>query len=76
MADRLARGREEAARTAQGRSENEVKQLQERFSAERDVAVARVSVVDRPKYWERSSLLNQASMHETAQQWKDVDLRA
>ena len=39
MADRLARAREEAARTAQGRSEHEVKQLQERFSAERDAAV-------------------------------------
>lgn len=76
MADRLARAREEAARTAQGRSEHEVKQLQERFSAERDAAVAKVSVVERPEFWERSSLMEQASMHETAQQWKDVDPRA
>ncbi|WP_440671856.1 hypothetical protein [Clavibacter nebraskensis] len=76
MADRLARAREEAARSAQGRSENEVKQLQERFSAERDAAVAKVSVVDRPEFWERSTLKEQASMHETAQQWKDVDPRA
>ncbi len=73
---RLARAREVAARTAQGRSAHEVKQLQQRFSAERDVAVAKVSVVDRPEYWERSSLMDQASMHETAQQWKDVDPRA
>ncbi|MDO4143986.1 hypothetical protein [Clavibacter michiganensis] len=76
MADRLTRAREEAARTAQGRSVHEVKQLQQRFSAERDAAVAKVSVVERPEYWERSSLMEQASMHETAQQWKDVDPRA
>jgi hypothetical protein len=76
MADPLARAREEAARTAQGRSEHEVKQLQQRLSAERDVGVAKVSVVERPEFWERSSLLEQASMHETAQQWKDVDPRA
>jgi hypothetical protein len=76
MADRLARPREEAARNSQGRSEHEVKQLQARFGAERDAAVAKVSVVERREFWERSSLLEQASMHETAQQWKDVDPRA
>ncbi|WP_316318465.1 hypothetical protein [Clavibacter michiganensis] len=76
MADRFARAREEAARNSQGRSEQEVKQLQARFSAERDAAVAKVSVVDRPEFWERSSLMEQASMHETAQQWKDLDPRA
>jgi hypothetical protein len=76
MADRLAGAREEAARNLQGRSEHEVKQLQARFGAERDAAVAKVSVVDRPEFWERSSLMEQASMHETAQQWKDLDPRA
>ncbi|PPF66643.1 hypothetical protein C5E16_11005 [Clavibacter michiganensis] len=76
MADRLARAREEAARTAQSRSEHEVKQVQQRFSAERDAAVAKVSVVERPEFWERSTPTEQASMHETAQQWKDLDPRA
>ncbi|MBF4618697.1 hypothetical protein ITJ44_11500 [Clavibacter sp. VKM Ac-2873] len=53
-----------------------MKQLQQRLRAERDAAVAKVSVVERPEYWERSSLMDQASMHETAQQWKDADPRA
>lgn len=76
MADRLARAREQAARESQSRSEHEVKQLQARLGAERDAAVAKVTVVERPEFWERSTLQEQASMHETAQQWKDVDPRA
>ncbi|MDO4039323.1 hypothetical protein [Clavibacter michiganensis] len=76
MADRLARAREEAARTAQSRSEQEARQLQARFIAERDAAAARLAVVERPEFWDRTTPTQQADMHEVAQQWKDYDPRA
>ncbi|MWJ84941.1 hypothetical protein DOU11_04605 [Clavibacter michiganensis subsp. michiganensis] len=76
MADRLARAREEAARSAQSRSEQEARQLQARFAAERDAAAARLAVVERPEFWDRTTPTQQADMHEVAQQWKDYDPRA
>jgi hypothetical protein len=76
MAQNLSRAREEIARDAQRRSEQEQRELQARFSAERDAAGARLAVVERPEFWETSTVKAQAAMYETAEQWKDLDPRA
>ncbi|PPH27147.1 hypothetical protein [Rathayibacter sp. AY1F9] len=76
MADKFARAREEMAREAQRRSEQEQRGLQLRFEGERDVAANRLALVERPEFWDRANVDQIARMHETAQQWKDFDPRA
>ena len=76
LADKFARAREELAREAQRQSEQVQRQLQARFEGERDVAGARLMVVERPEWWDRADIAQIAGMHETAQQWKDFDPRA
>lgn len=76
LADRIARAREELARNAQRQSEREQRQLQARFEGERDVAGARMMVVERPEWWDRADTRQIAGMHETAQQWRQLDPRA
>lgn len=76
LADKFARAREELAREAQRQSEQVQRQLQARFEGERDVAGARLMVVERPEWWGRADIAQIAGMHETAQQWKDFDPRA
>ena len=76
LADKIARAREELARNAQRQSEHEQRELQARFEGERDVAGARLMVVERPEWWDRADIAQIAGRHETAQQWKDFDPRA
>lgn len=76
LADKIARAREELARNAQRQSEHEQRQLQTRFEGERDVAGARLMVVERPEWWDRADIAQIAGMHETAQQWRQFDPRA
>lgn len=76
LADKIARAREELARNAQRQSEQEQRQLQARFAGERDVAGARLMVVERPEWWDRADIAQIAGMHETAQQWRQFDPRA
>lgn len=76
LADKIARAREELARNAQRQSEHEQRQLQARFEGERDVAGARLMVVERPEWWDRADIAQIAGMHETAQQWRQFDPRA
>ncbi|MBO0982682.1 hypothetical protein [Rathayibacter sp. SD072] len=76
LADKFARAREELARNAQRQSEQEQRLLQARFEGERDVAGARLMLVQRPEWWDRAGIAQVAGMHETAQQWKDFDPRA
>jgi len=76
LADKFARAREELARNAQRQSEQEQRLLQARFEGERDVASARLMLVQRPEWWDRADIAQVAGMHETAQQWKDFDPRA
>jgi len=76
MAQNLSRAREEIARDSQRRSEQEQRELQARFSAERDAAGARLAVVEAPAFWDTSTVKAQAAMYETAKQWKDFDPRA
>jgi hypothetical protein len=74
--DKLARAREELARNAQRQSEQTQRQLHARFEGERDVARARLAVVERPEWWDRADIAQIAGMHETAQRWKSFDPRA
>lgn len=76
LADKIARAREELARNAQRQSEHEQRELQARFEGERDVAGARLMVVERPEWWDRADIAQIAGMHETAQQWRQFDPRA
>ena len=76
LADKIARAREELARNAQRQSEHEQRQLQARFEGERDVAGARLMVVERPEWWDRADTQQIAGMYETAQQWRQFDPRA
>ena len=71
LADRVARARQELARDAQRRSDDEYRQLEARFRAEGASAAARLSVVDRPEWWNHASPQQIVSMYELAHQWRD-----
>ena len=71
LADRAARARQELARDAQRRSDDEHRQLEARFRAEGASEAARLSVVDRPEWWNHASPQQIVSMYELAHQWRD-----
>ena len=71
LADRVARARQELARDAQRRSDDEHRQLEARFRAEGASASARLSVVQRPEWWNHASPQQVVSMYELAYQWRD-----
>ena len=71
LADRVARARQELARDAQRRSDDEHRQLEARFRAEGASAAARLSVVERPEWWNHASPQQIVSMYELAHQWRD-----
>lgn len=71
LADRVTRARQELARDAQRRSDDEYRQLEARFRAEGASAAARLSVVDRPEWWNGASPQQIVSMYELAHQWRD-----
>lgn len=69
-ADRLARARQDLARDAQHRSEQEARQLEARYRAEGASATARLAVVDRAEWWDRATGEQIAGMYELAAQWR------
>ena len=71
LADRVARARQELARDAQRRSGDEYRRLGARFRAEGASVAARLSVVERPEWWDHASPQQIVSMYELAQQWRD-----
>ena len=71
LADRYVRARQELTRDAQRRSDDEYRQLEARFRAEGASASARLSVVDRPEWWNGASPQQIVSMYELAHQWRD-----
>lgn len=71
--ERLARLREEFARSRQSRAEQEHRELQNRFDAERGAARASLAVVDRPEWWNNASVRDIADVRETATTWRDHD---
>jgi len=71
LAERVTRARQELARDARRRSEDEHRQLEARFRAEGESAAARLSVVDRPEWWNHATTQQIVSMYELAHQWRD-----
>ena len=69
MGDRLARARQDLARQAQQRAEQEARELEARFRAEGAAAAARLSVVDRAEWWHHATPEQIAGMYELAAQW-------
>lgn len=76
MADRYARARQDFARQAQDRSEQEARQLEARYRADGASATARLALVDRTEWWDRAAPAEIASMWQLAQQWQDEHPRA
>lgn len=76
LADRFARARQELARDAQRRSDDDHRQLEARFRAESASAAARLSVVERAEWWNAPSPQQIVSMYELAHQWRDDHPRA
>lgn len=71
LADRFARARQELTRDAQRRSDDEHRQLEARFQSEGASAAARLSVVERPEWWDHATPQQIVSMYELADQWRD-----
>lgn len=76
MADRFARARQELARQAQHRDQQEARQLEARYRAEGASATARLAVVDRTEWWDRATPADITSMWHLAAQWQDDQPRA
>lgn len=73
MAERFARLREELARNAQARTEQQTKELQARFDAERGAARASVAPVHQSEWWKDASVDDIATAYETSEAWRGVD---
>lgn len=76
LADRVTRARQELTRDAQRRFEDEQRRLEVRFRAEGASAAARLSVVERPEWWNHASPQQIVSVYELAHQWRDDQPRA
>ncbi|POH63011.1 hypothetical protein C3B61_15145 [Cryobacterium zongtaii] len=73
MAERFARLREELARNAQARTEQQTKELQARFDAERNAARASLAPVQQQEWWNTAGVDDIATAYETANAWRTVD---
>lgn len=73
LAQRFARLREELARAAQARTEQQTRELQARFDTERSAAVASLAPVHRAEWWDHAGVEDIAAAFETAEAWRPVD---
>ena len=73
MAERFARLREELARNAQAHTEQQTKELQARFDAERNAARASLAPVQIQEWWNTAGIDDIATAYETADAWRTVD---
>ncbi|TFC01476.1 hypothetical protein E3O42_10175 [Cryobacterium adonitolivorans] len=73
MAERFARLREELARNAQARTEQQTKELQVRFDAERNAARASLAPVQQQEWWNTAGVDDIATAYETADAWRTAD---
>lgn len=73
MGERFARLREELARNAQARTEQQTKELQARFDAERNAARASLAPVQQQEWWNTAGVDDIATAYETAEAWRTVD---
>lgn len=76
MGARLARLREELARTRQAQTEQQNRELQVRFDAERAAARAEQAPVYEHSWWDAASVEQIANVHETATAWHGIDSEA
>ena len=73
VGEQVARAREQAARNTQVTSEQEARELQARFDAERSAARAQLAPVQREEWWTRAQPGDVATAWETARTWQDFD---
>lgn len=73
LAQRFARLREELARAAQSRTEQQTREMQARFDAERSAAEASLAPVNQAEWWNHAGVEDIAAAYETAEAWRPVD---
>ncbi|WP_240201457.1 hypothetical protein [Cellulosimicrobium cellulans] len=73
VGERIARMREEALRRSQARNEQQARELQSRFEAERRAARAELGNVYRSDWWDRASVDEVAQMYQVARAWARED---
>lgn len=73
VGERIARMREEVLRRAQARSEQQARELQSRFEAERSAARVELGNVYRSDWWDRASAEQVAQTYQVARAWARED---
>jgi hypothetical protein len=73
LGEQLARTREQELRRAQGAEEQQARELQARYDAERAAARAQLAPVMDNRWWDTASGRDIERVHETATAWKDHD---
>jgi colicin import membrane protein len=73
LGEQLARAREQELRRAQASEEQQARELQARFDAERAAARAQLAPVMDNRWWDTASGRDIERVHETATAWKDHD---
>lgn len=73
LGEQMARAREQALRRAQAAEEQQGRELQARFDAERAAARAQLAPVMDNRWWDTASGHDIERVHETATAWKDND---
>lgn len=73
LGEQLARAHETSLRRAQAAEEQQGRELQARFDAERSAARAQLAPVMDSRWWETASGRDIERVHETATAWKDHD---
>ncbi|WP_284977201.1 hypothetical protein [Arthrobacter sp. efr-133-TYG-104] len=73
LGEQLARTREQELRRAQAAEEQQARELQARYDAERAAARAQIAPVMDNRWWDTASGRDIERVHETATAWKDHD---
>jgi hypothetical protein len=73
LGEQLARAREQELRRAQAAEEQQVRELQARFDAERAAARAQLAPVMDNRWWDTATGRDVERVHEAATAWKDHD---
>ena len=73
LGEQLARAREQELRRAQAAEEQQARELQARFDAERAAARAQLAPVMDDRWWDTASGRDVERVHEAATAWKDHD---
>jgi colicin import membrane protein len=73
LGEQLARASEQELRRAQAAEEQQARELQARFDAERAAARAQLAPVVDNRWWDTATGRDIERMHETATAWKDHD---